>query len=276
MKDYLSFSSHICVSCLIFLHLSVVLFTMCRGGEGSLSRGISVQGGRSLSRRPLPPTAIRLCAGGTHPTGIQSCILWFQQVDTGLQELLIWPPPTAFHLVALFVLGWRSGTGMFSFSSPVCVSGWRSGTGMFSFSSPVCVSGWRSGTGMFSFSSPVCVSGWRSGTGMFSFSSPVCVSGWRSGTGMFSFSSPVCVSGWRSGTSTWRRTRGGSPRTCCSNTPSRASRTWRAPSSAASWSSPSPSAERSSTSTATSTLGCSPNRKWVHSSSSLTSGVVVF
>ena len=67
----------------MFLHVSVILFTggglsFCLGGlcpGGSLSGGVSVQGdlclGGSLSWRP----PIRSRAGGTHPSGMHSCLL---------------------------------------------------------------------------------------------------------------------------------------------------------------------------------------------------------
>ena len=81
----------------MFLHLSVILFTRGFLSMGSLSTGVSVQGGslsrgvsvqglsvqwsvcrrESLSRGSLsgrPPTAVRLRAGITHPTGMHSCI----------------------------------------------------------------------------------------------------------------------------------------------------------------------------------------------------------
>ena len=50
----------------MFLHLSVILFT----------GGVSVQG--SLCQGDPPPAhAVQLRAGGTHPTGMLSCILYF-------------------------------------------------------------------------------------------------------------------------------------------------------------------------------------------------------
>ena len=35
--------------------------------------GVFVQGGLCPGRPPSPPTAVRLCEGGTHPTGMYSC-----------------------------------------------------------------------------------------------------------------------------------------------------------------------------------------------------------
>ena len=73
----------------MFLHLSVILFT---GGSLSsrlsLSRGVSVQGGLcpggSLSGRP----PVQLRAGGTHPTGMHSCLsLLVHNVNVKLDSL---------------------------------------------------------------------------------------------------------------------------------------------------------------------------------------------
>ena len=83
----------------MFLYLSVILFT-----GGSLSRGVLVQRGISVSGGlcptgglcPVggfcrggslsgrPPATIRLCAGGTHPTGMHSCcimVVFFKYLD---------------------------------------------------------------------------------------------------------------------------------------------------------------------------------------------------
>ena len=66
----------------MFLHLSVILFTGGSLSRWSLSggslfrvvsvRGVSVRGG--LGQEDPIPTAVRLRAGGTHPTGMHSCL----------------------------------------------------------------------------------------------------------------------------------------------------------------------------------------------------------
>ena len=57
----------------MFLHVSVILFT---GGSAPLHAGIHPQ-----DQRQAPPSAVHAGrygqqAGGTHPTGMQSCFLY--------------------------------------------------------------------------------------------------------------------------------------------------------------------------------------------------------
>ena len=60
----------------MFLHLSVNLFT---GGEGGLPRRVCIQGGRHVGgvKQNPPPAELGKKAGGTYPTGMLSCFLYY-------------------------------------------------------------------------------------------------------------------------------------------------------------------------------------------------------